>query len=138
MKVLITHGLQQRITVHSFFKNTTSTPSLGPTQPLLFKGYQVSYPGVKRPRCDVDHSPPAKAEVKNECMYTSISHIRLHGVERDVTSTSITNNNATQCRRWRGGAGTNYRGPAFRKGPRTSLCYISLSLGIPVVYVTMK
>jgi hypothetical protein len=32
---------------------------------LLFNGYQASFPGVKRPGRDVDHSPPFSDEVKN-------------------------------------------------------------------------
>jgi len=63
-------------------------------------------------------------------MYTYTSHIRLHGVERDnFTSTSIINNNATQYRHGRGGAGTNYRGPAFRKGPNIYVTYAFVFLG---------
>jgi hypothetical protein len=30
-----------------------------------------SPPGVKRPRCEVDHSPPTSAEVKKIWIYTS-------------------------------------------------------------------
>jgi hypothetical protein len=32
---------------------------------LLYNGYWVSFPGVKRPGCGVDHLPPASAEVKD-------------------------------------------------------------------------
>jgi hypothetical protein len=31
-----------------------------------------SSPGVKRPECEADHSPPSSAEVKNTGIYTSI------------------------------------------------------------------
>jgi len=31
---------------------------------LLYNGQRVSFPGVKRPGCDVDHPPPPIAEVK--------------------------------------------------------------------------
>jgi hypothetical protein len=31
---------------------------------LLYNGYQVSFPGVKRPGRGVDHPPPSRAEVK--------------------------------------------------------------------------
>ena len=31
------------------------------------------FPAVKRPGCEVDHSPPSSTEVKNEWNYTSIS-----------------------------------------------------------------
>jgi hypothetical protein len=33
---------------------------------LLFSSYQSSFPGVKRPGCDVDHSPSFSVEVTNE------------------------------------------------------------------------
>jgi hypothetical protein len=39
-----------------------------------------SFPGVKRPGREADHSPPSSAEVKNEWSYTSTPPIRLHGV----------------------------------------------------------
>jgi hypothetical protein len=35
---------------------------------------------VKRPRCEVDHSPPFSAEVTNAWSYTSTSSICFHGV----------------------------------------------------------
>ena len=31
---------------------------------LLYSGYRVSFPGVKRPRRGVDHPPPSSADVK--------------------------------------------------------------------------
>ena len=31
---------------------------------LLYNGYRVSFPGVKRPECGVDRPPPSSAEVK--------------------------------------------------------------------------
>jgi hypothetical protein len=36
--------------------------------------------GVKRPRLEVDHSPPSTDEVKNEWIYISTPSIRLNGV----------------------------------------------------------
>ena len=39
---------------------------------LLFNECAGSFPGVKRPQHQVDHSPPSSAEVKNEWSYTSI------------------------------------------------------------------
>jgi hypothetical protein len=32
---------------------------------ILFNGYRDSFPGVKRPEREADHSPPSSAEVKN-------------------------------------------------------------------------
>jgi hypothetical protein len=33
---------------------------------LIFIGYQHNFLGVKQPECEVDHSSPSSAEVKNE------------------------------------------------------------------------
>jgi len=51
---------------------------------LLFEGYSGAFPGVKRPRRDVDPSPLSKAEVKKKWNYTSTPHISLHGVEGEI------------------------------------------------------
>jgi hypothetical protein len=40
-----------------------SRPSLGPPS-LLYNGYRVSFPGVKRMGRGVDHPPPSRAEVR--------------------------------------------------------------------------
>jgi hypothetical protein len=40
-----------------------SRPALAPPS-LLYNGYQVSFPGVKRPGRTVDHPPPSSARVK--------------------------------------------------------------------------
>jgi len=46
--------------------------ALGPTQPpIQWKQGALSL-GIKRPRCEADHSPPSSAELKNEWSYTSI------------------------------------------------------------------
>jgi hypothetical protein len=37
----------------------------------LFNGYSGSFPGVKQPEGEGDHSPPTSAEVQNEWSYTS-------------------------------------------------------------------
>jgi hypothetical protein len=37
--------------------------------------------GVKRPGCEVDHSPPSNYEVKNECSYTNSLPTYPHGVD---------------------------------------------------------
>jgi hypothetical protein len=31
---------------------------------LLYSGYRVSFPGIKRPGCGLDHPPQSRAEVK--------------------------------------------------------------------------
>jgi hypothetical protein len=46
----------------------------------LTKGTGGSFPGVKRPGREADHSPPSIAEVKNAWSYTFTPPIRLHGV----------------------------------------------------------
>jgi hypothetical protein len=43
-------------------------------------GTRGSFPGVKCPGREADHSPPSSAQVKNACNCTSIPPIRLHGV----------------------------------------------------------
>jgi hypothetical protein len=57
----------------------------GPTSAISFlflrlkiSGYRGSFPGVKRPGRDVDHSPPFGAEVKNEWSYTSTPLLPLN------------------------------------------------------------
>jgi len=45
--------------------------------------YRVSFPGVKWPRRDVDHSPPTRAEVRNEWSSTSTPPVHLNGVDRE-------------------------------------------------------
>jgi len=42
--------------------------------------HPASYPGVRLPGCEVDHSPPSSSKVKNAWSYTSTSPIRLHWV----------------------------------------------------------
>jgi hypothetical protein len=42
-----------------------------------------SFPEVKRPRRDVDHTPPARAEVTNKWSYTSTPPICLYNVDRE-------------------------------------------------------
>jgi hypothetical protein len=55
-----------------------SRPALGPTQLYIKWILGVLSPRVKRPRREVDHSPPFSAEVKNEEAVTPLP-ICLHG-----------------------------------------------------------
>jgi hypothetical protein len=49
----------------------SSRPALGPTHhPIQCVSGTLS-PGVKRPGCEADHSPPTNAEVKKIWIYTS-------------------------------------------------------------------
>jgi hypothetical protein len=54
----------------------------GPSS-LVFNGYRGSFPGVKRPQREVDHSSPSSAVVRNEWSYTSAPPICLHGMDMD-------------------------------------------------------
>ena len=62
-----------------FSSSNCSDRLRGPSD-LPFNGSQGSFPGVKLPGRDFDHSPPFCAEVKNEWRYTSALLIRLHEV----------------------------------------------------------
>jgi len=42
-----------------------------------------SFPEVKRPEREVEHSPPSSAEVMNKWSCTSAVPIRLRGLDRD-------------------------------------------------------
>jgi len=64
----------------TFLFVTTSRPALGPHPPSYAMGTGCSFPGVKRPEREADHSPPSIAKVKNAWSYTSTSPVRLHGV----------------------------------------------------------
>jgi len=63
-----------------FLFTTTSRPALGPTQALIQWVPMALSLGVKRPGREVDHSPPANAEVKDAWLYTSTYPTRLHDV----------------------------------------------------------
>ena len=54
--------------------------SWGPPS-LLYNGYRVSFPGVKRSGCGVDHPPLSSAKVKER--------IQLHGLFVDELSTDV-------------------------------------------------
>jgi hypothetical protein len=61
-----------------FVFTTVSRPALGPhpvSYPISTRG---SFPGVKRPGREADHTPPSSAEVKNALSYTSNPQIRLN------------------------------------------------------------
>jgi hypothetical protein len=40
---------------------------------LLFSEYRGSFPGVKRPGCDVERAPPSGTQVEKESTRTSLS-----------------------------------------------------------------
>ena len=48
-----------------------------------FIRYRSSFPRVKRPGRDLDHSHPSSAEIKNGWRHTSTPPICLYGMDRD-------------------------------------------------------
>lgn len=64
----------------TFLFSVTSRPVLGPT-PASYSMGTATLPGVKRPEHDVHHSPPSRADVKNECSTTPSPTIRLDRVD---------------------------------------------------------
>jgi hypothetical protein len=76
-----------------FFFTTASRTALEPTQPPVQWVTVVLSLGVKRPEREADHSPPSRAEVKNEWSYTATPLIRLSGVVLRSTSTTISGHN---------------------------------------------
>jgi hypothetical protein len=60
--------------VKNFNFSKSSRPALSSTQPPIQWVPGALSPGVKRPGREVDHSPPASAEVKKMWIYTSTPH----------------------------------------------------------------
>jgi hypothetical protein len=54
-----------------FLLSTKSRAALGLTQPLILSVEEALSSGVKRPECEVNHSPPFSATLNNEWVYTS-------------------------------------------------------------------
>ena len=50
---------------------------------LLFNGQRYSFPGVKRPGIESEHSPPSSVEVTNEWSYASTPPVCIHGGHRE-------------------------------------------------------
>ena len=50
-------------------------------QSLLFGRYWVSFLGVKHPGCEVNHSSPSSAKVKNEWSYTPAEPVFPYGMD---------------------------------------------------------
>jgi hypothetical protein len=51
-----------------FFFSTNRPDRLWGPLSLQFNEYRGSFPGIKQPGCDVDHSPPSGAQIKNEAV----------------------------------------------------------------------
>jgi hypothetical protein len=73
-------GFDSRRGLAIFLFTAVSRAALGPTQPPIQWAPGALSLGVKRPRCEADHSPTSSAEVKSEWSYTSTPLVRLHGV----------------------------------------------------------
>jgi hypothetical protein len=64
-----------------FLLFTTETrPALGPTQAPIQWVPGGSFPGIKRPGRETDHTPPSSTEVQNAWSSTSTPSIRCHGM----------------------------------------------------------
>ena len=50
---------------------------------FLHNGYRVSVPGVKRPRCEVDHPLPSRADFKGIAESYIYCLLELHGLFKD-------------------------------------------------------
>ena len=60
------------IIIYDFFLQGVQDLLWGP--PNTFKGYQGSYPGVKRPKLETEHSLAYNTMVKNMWSYISLLH----------------------------------------------------------------
>ena len=65
----------------SLLKNAQTGSGARPVSYLM--GTVGPLPWIRQPGCEVNHSSPASAEVKNGCSDTSLP-ICLHGMEKDT------------------------------------------------------
>ena len=65
-------GIEFRQRNQIFLFSQTTTPALSPHS-LIFNGYRRSFPEVKRPKSEADHSPPSSAEGKNKWSHILLS-----------------------------------------------------------------
>lgn len=72
---------RQRQAIFSFSK--MSRPALGHTHTTTIQCVSGFFTGVKWQGCDVYHSPPFCADVKNRWRCASVSCISLHGVDKN-------------------------------------------------------
>ena len=75
-------GFESRRVQHFYILQNCPDCSCNPPS-LLFSDYRSSLPGLKRPGCDVDHTLPSRAEVKNEWSYTFALPVYRHVGSRD-------------------------------------------------------
>jgi len=79
------YGLDDRVSISGggweFFSSTPRSDRLWGPPKLPANGYWRSFsPGVKRPGCESDRSPPSSAEVKERVELNVYSATHLHGV----------------------------------------------------------
>lgn len=60
---------------------------------LLYNGYRICSPGVKRLECRVNHPPPPSANVKNEWRYTSVPPLCLYDILQGDLCCNLTEGN---------------------------------------------
>jgi len=92
--------------------------------------YRVSFPGIKRPWPDVDHSPPTRAEVRNEWNSTSTPPLHLNGADKDsfiYTVYSLTCSELSSQRK------KERKRKKWRKKERNRLCRSLCSLRMPLL-----
>jgi hypothetical protein len=77
-------GLDHLFTFLTFISCTRES-RVPPT--LLLIGYWGYFPGIKRPRQEVDHSSQSRAEVRNDWSCASSTPICLPGVDRQTVCT---------------------------------------------------
>jgi hypothetical protein len=78
----------------SFLQRNVRTSSEAQPAPIQLLP-AAAFPGLERPGCKADHSPPTSAEVKNEWNYTSAPSVCLHNVYRNNFSFTMF---SQQCR----------------------------------------
>jgi hypothetical protein len=70
-------GIESRHGQGIFLSSKTSRPTWkSPSRPLRM--YRGSFQMINRPKREVDHRPPSRAEINNEWSYDSTPHIRVH------------------------------------------------------------
>jgi len=69
--ILGVRGFDSRRGLLIILFSTASRPALGPTQGSYSMGTGGSFPGLKRPLREADHSPPSSSEIKNAWRYTT-------------------------------------------------------------------
>ena len=73
-----------RIPVHKEIFLFSKSPDLLWAPPsILLTGYRNSFPGIKRPGREVNHSPPSSFAVTNGWNRASVPQLCVHAVERD-------------------------------------------------------